>query len=125
MKKVYIASPLRGNEEENIKNAIEYSRYAIMECGVLPQTPHIFLTRFLDDNVEEERALGIKAGMQLLEECDELWVFGDVISEGMQAEIARAQVLGIPIEYIDGSDLLMDNQMCMGVRQFGACRIVR
>lgn len=114
MKKVYIASPLRGNIEENIENAIKYSRYAIMECGVLPLTPHIFLTRFLDDNIEEERILGIQAGMQLLEESEELWVFGDVISEGMRAEIARATELGIPIEYIDGSEILMEHQMCMG-----------
>ena len=114
MKKVYIASPLRGNIEENIENAIKYSRYAIVECGVLPQTPQIFLTRFLDDTIEEERALGIQAGMQLLEESEELWVFGEVISEGMRAEIARATELGMPIEYIDGSELLLDHQMCMG-----------
>lgn len=42
MKKVYICSPCRGDYENNIQRAKEYSR-AAMEKGVIPVTPHIYL----------------------------------------------------------------------------------
>ena len=33
----------------------------------------------------------------MLKRFDELWVFGDRISEGMGAEIAEAERLGVPV----------------------------
>ena len=59
MKKVYICSPCRGDYENNIQRAKEYSRAAV-EKGVIPVTPHIYLTQFMDDNVPEERELAGK-----------------------------------------------------------------
>lgn len=59
MKKVYICSPCRGDYENNIQRAKEYSRAAV-EKGVIPVTPHIYLTQFMDDNVPEERELALK-----------------------------------------------------------------
>ena len=56
MKKVYICSPCRGDYENNIQRAKEYSRAAVQK-GVIPVTPHIYLTQFMDDNVPEEREL--------------------------------------------------------------------
>jgi hypothetical protein len=35
---------------------------------------------------------------ELLEKCDELWAFGDKISEGMTGEIARAGELGLRVK---------------------------
>lgn len=61
MKKVYICSPCRGDYENNIQRAKEYSRAAV-EKGVIPVTPHIYLTQFMDDNVPEERELALKKG---------------------------------------------------------------
>lgn len=64
MKKVYICSPCRGDYENNIQRAKEYSRAAV-EKGVIPVTPHIYLTQFMDDNVPEERELALKIGSEL------------------------------------------------------------
>ena len=63
MKKVYICSPCRGDYENNIQRAKEYSRAAV-EKGVIPVTPHIYLTQFMDDNVPEERELALKIGSE-------------------------------------------------------------
>lgn len=52
MKKVYICSPCRGDYENNIQRAKEYSRAAVKK-GVIPVTPHIYLTQFMDDNVPD------------------------------------------------------------------------
>ena len=36
-------------------------------------------------------------GLSWLEQADELWVFGDTVSEGMAQEIAKAKELGKPV----------------------------
>lgn len=56
MKKVYICSPCRGDYENNIQRAKEFSRAAV-ERGCIPVTPHIYLTQFMDDTVPAEREL--------------------------------------------------------------------
>lgn len=99
MKKVYICSPLRGNYEENIRNAALFCRAAIKK-GYTPIAPHIYFPQFLDDSDESERAAGIKCGLEALEGCEEIWVFlnpGEIPSEGMWGEIKRAAELEIPI----------------------------
>ena len=58
MKKVYICSPCRGDYENNIQRAKEFSRAAV-ERGCIPVTPHIYLTQFMDDTVPAERELGL------------------------------------------------------------------
>lgn len=63
----------------------------------LPLAPHLYFTQFLKDEDAQERATGIRFGMQWLEEADEVWVFGETISEGMAAEIKRAHELGKPV----------------------------
>lgn len=106
MKKlIYICSPLRGDYEANIDNAISYSR-AAFRLGYIPITPHIYFTRFLDDSNSKDRSMAMSAGFQLLLMCSEVWVFGlDNPSEGMQAEIALAVRHGIPIK--DGTQMVV------------------
>lgn len=104
MKKIYICSPCRGDYEKNIENAITYSGICF-RMGYIPVTPHIYFTRFADDNNSKERDMAMSAGEQLLLECSEVWVFGlDHPSEGMQAEIALAIRHGIPVR--DGEEIL-------------------
>lgn len=47
-------------------------------------------------------------GHELLERCDELWVMGDTISQGMKDEIGLATFLQLPILYV--SDDMVKNQ---------------
>ena len=95
---VYICSPCRGDYDTNIDNAISYSRAAFTR-GYIPITPHIYFTRFMNDENSKERSMAMDAGLQLLLMCSEMWVFGlDNPSEGMRAEIALAIRHGIPIK---------------------------
>lgn len=87
MKKIFICSPLKGDMEENMRRAREYSREVIL-AGHMPITPHIYFTQFLDDNKLEERELGISMGRELLEICDEMWIYGEP-SEGMRGDIKQ------------------------------------
>ena len=95
---VYICSPYAGDVEGNTAAARRYSRFAV-EAGYIPIAPHLLFPQFLDDNKPKERELGLFFGNAILSKCAEMWVFGDRISEGMEAEIKRATWKGHRIRY--------------------------
>ena len=103
MRRAYICSPLSGNISGNIENAKRYARY-IFKCGMGPVIPH-FYALILDDEIPDERKLGMQAGISLLWVCDEVWVFGDEITEGMKKEIIFAEKLNIKVKYISEKEL--------------------
>lgn len=87
---VYVCSPYSGDTLKNTENARRYSRFAF-EQGRIPIAPHLLFTQFLDDNNPIEREMGMHFGNVLMSLCREVWVFGDIISPGMDAEIRRAR----------------------------------
>lgn len=96
---VYICSPYRGDTERNIQYAQQLVGCALQR-GWTPICPHLYLPQILDDNKPEEREQALRVGLELLSCCDMILVgtmYG--ISEGMQAEIDRAEALGIPQRY--------------------------
>ena len=99
MKKIFVCSPLRGNEASNKAKARQYCR-DIALAGDIPIAPHIYFTQFLFDANDAERSMGIAAGTALLTLCDEVHVFGKRISTGMCAEIEVAKMCGIPVIYM-------------------------
>lgn len=86
--KIYVCSPLKGDIEKNIEKAKGYCRDIMLNSNGenVAFAPHAFFTQFLDDEIPEHRAIGLKAGLDMLLMFDELWVFGKP-SEGMKAEI--------------------------------------
>lgn len=84
---VYICSPYAGDIERNTYRARAFSRFAV-EKGCIPIAPHLLCPQYL--NEEKERWLGLKMGLVFMGKCEQVWVFGDVISEGMAAEIEKA-----------------------------------
>ncbi|MCM1149477.1 MAG: DUF4406 domain-containing protein [Butyricicoccus sp.] len=104
-KLVYIASPLSGDTGRNIVFARQACRYAIA-CGNTPFAPHLIYPQLLDDNDPSERRLGLDMGNRMLELCDELWLCGENISPGMEAECILAQELGIPVLKVSSQDIL-------------------
>lgn len=103
MKKVYICAPLGGDIATNLKKAERYAKYAFM-CGTTPVIPHFYALILNDDN-PREREIGRKAGISLLWLCDEIWVFGETISVGMEAEIRFCKNLNIRICYISDDEV--------------------
>jgi len=95
---VYIVSPYRGNVALNRMNAKRYCHYAVQK-GKFPIAPHLWMPQFLDDDIPAERSLAINAGLYFLAQCSEVWVFGNIATEGMQAEILAAQRLGKTTRY--------------------------
>ena len=114
IKRVYICSPLspqgRTAEEKeadwnkNIDIAKKACRLAVKK-GCMPYASHLYFTQFLSDFDAEERELGISLGLAWLMDCDELWIIGDRISEGMQREIDKAKELDIPVKHLNLNQL--------------------
>ena len=100
---VYVCSPFSGDVAGNIANARKYSRFAV-EQGYIPIAPHLLFSQFLNDNDLTERELGLHFGNVLMSHCREVWVFGEAISAGMDAEIRRAKRKNYRLRYF-GSDL--------------------
>lgn len=99
---VYICSPYSGDVERNTENARRYSRFAV-DQHCLPITPHIYFTQFMNDEIPDERETALFMNLVLMSKCAELWVFGDVISKGMKAEIDRAKRKHMKIRYFTES----------------------
>lgn len=106
-KKVFICSPLSprgatdGQRAEDLRHNRQLAQlgcgYAV-SLGYLPMAPHLFFPEFLSEDKPEEREAGIQFGLEWLSGCDELWVIGNRITEGMKREIVVAEKLGIPIK---------------------------
>lgn len=109
LKKVFICSPYRPRGEteeeqkarfqENIDIASGACRFAI-DQGAVPYAPHLYFTQYLDDEDENEREQGIILGLSWLARCDELWIIGDTVTDGMDREISTAKEWGIPIKRV-------------------------
>lgn len=95
---VYICSPFAGDIEKNVAAARTYSHFAV-EQGYIPIAPHLLFPQFLNDSDPKERELGLFFGNAIMSKCSEIWVFGNHISSGMEAEIKRAKWKNYRLRY--------------------------
>lgn len=95
MKVVYIAHPLRGDWHANVESARRYA-YAALVAGYAPIAPYL-MGLPLDDDVQRDRDLGLAHDLAVLPKCDELWLCGPRLSEGMAAEQELAIAMGLVI----------------------------
>ena len=97
---IYVCSPYAGDIQRNVADARRYCRFAV-EQGYIPIAPHLLFPQFLDDTDPTERELGLFFGNALMSKCSEVWVFGGVISAGMDAEIKRAKWKDYRLRYFN------------------------
>ena len=95
---VYICSPYSGDVDANTAAARRYSRFAV-EQGYIPIAPHLLFPQFLNDDSYRERQLGLFFGNAIMSKCSEVWVFGDMITSGMEEEIERARWKNYRLRY--------------------------
>lgn len=110
IKTVFVCSPLRGtysNPESVPEKVIEKNLalakklcMAVVMAGHAPYAPHVLSMAIgMDDKNLTDRAAGIAAGMAWLGMASEMWVFAEDLgqcSEGMRAEISKAERFSIP-----------------------------
>jgi hypothetical protein len=106
MKFVDIETPYSAKEETELRRNIRYARACVRDSilkGEIPFASHLFYTQsgILDDNIREEREMGIKAGKGIIEKLGAVTVvYTDLgISTGMQLGIDLATKSKRSIEY--------------------------
>lgn len=100
MKFVIIESPYAGDVETNVTYARRCMRDAI-ERGEAPFASHLLYTQpgILNDDVADERRMGIECGLEIAARADLTAVYVDYgISNGMEIGTLRAERAGRPIE---------------------------
>ena len=113
---VYVCSPYRAKIDEQFNKQLEYTKAIAKEVVLAGHdviVPHLYYTQFLDDEIVEEREMGISSAINLLKTCDLLLIntkYG--ISEGMKQEILHAEL--IPAIY--NSDEMQLNSMLRGFK---------
>lgn len=96
----YLAHPIGGQVLQNLEKVKSIARQInLQEPDTVPFVPYFIDCHCLDDGVIVERLRGIKNNVELMQRgfIDELRLYGDKISSGMQAEIQLAHKLGIKI----------------------------
>lgn len=102
---VVVESPFMAPTPEGLERNLAYARAALRDCllrGEAPFASHLLYTQpgVLDDADPDERALGIEAGLALVDEVDKTVVYADLgVSRGMEMGIERARSRGRPVEF--------------------------
>lgn len=97
----YICSPYKGNIKSNTAKAREYSR-TVYEHGYTPFAPHLLFPQFMDDNIPEERSDALLMNRVLIRKANIVFVCGDVVTDGMRAEMVYARRIGLTVVPLDG-----------------------
>lgn len=99
---IYVCAPLKtyinpGGEviplHYNIYRAYKYGQW-VRGQGHRPFVPHAIAHKLLDDANPMDRLVGRAMSMSVVRLCDELWQFGNYVSEGMRAELEEAEDCG-------------------------------
>lgn len=95
---VYIAHPISGAVEKNIKLIIEICKKHL-SSEIFPFAPYLAFLLFLNNESIKDYSIGIWMNKQFFKTkfIHELWLFGDRISDGMKEEIKWALKYKIPI----------------------------
>ena len=95
---VYICAPLRGEEmTANIERARMYARDVLLQ-GDVPFCPHIYFPQIADASNAIEDGLAMQACLAYLANCQQINVYADPPTPGMQTEIEHAAMRGIPVK---------------------------
>lgn len=100
MKVVYIAHPISGDIDRNLADIRRIvANLNRVHDNLIPFVPYYVDCVSLDDNHPGDRARGIKNDTFILGSgvVDEVWLTGNYLSPGMEAERMLAEQLGIPV----------------------------
>jgi hypothetical protein len=104
MRRVILESPFAGKTDADVVINVTYARRCVRDSvmrGEAPIASHLLFTQpgILDDNVPNERRLGIDAGLAWVPFADAMVIYIDRgVSDGMSEAMKYAQRHGLPTE---------------------------
>lgn len=102
-RKIYICAPIAEDLNESIGQVKQYAEY-VLKCGMAPVIPHFYYA-CMDKIGEKELETIRSACTSLLWYSDEMWIFGDEVTENMEREIRFCKTLNMRTRKIPRKDL--------------------
>jgi len=99
MKLIYLAHPVSGDVLANVARAKLWLRWLTdsREEPAAVVAPWITEVELWDDDDPEQREAGLRRCLVMVERCDELWLTGGRVSEGMDRERRHAMKHGLTV----------------------------
>jgi len=95
---IYMAHPVSGDVEANLARARRWLLWIYREH---PDTAvvcnWILDCEILDDSNPDDRSMGLRHDLAIIERVDAVWLVGGRVSEGMQAEADHAATVGVDV----------------------------
>ena len=108
----YICHPIAGDEMVNMDKIIKIIREINLNYPtIVPFAPYIADLLAMNDGIPNERCIALGNCIKILSSgiINELWIYGERISGGMQAEIEMADRQGVPIVLMDPKTIVPAN----------------
>lgn len=94
---VFVAHPVSGDVPGNLARARRWRRWVIDECRMVPVMDWILHCEQYDDGDPQQRTDGLEQNRSLIRRCQEVWLVGGRISQGMAAEAGYANTSCVPV----------------------------
>ena len=72
--------------------------------SMLPIAPHVYFTRVFPEEDQRARDTGMAWGKELMQDCSEIWIFCNEVTEGMIEEISEAKKLGLNMKFYNDKE---------------------
>ena len=105
MRVVYLAAPVRGNVAENVARAKRWLAWAWRIRDIVPIAPWLTPVELFAADADDDaaaRELGLTRDCAVVAKCDELWLVGGRISDGMRREWVTAMERGVKVQDLTG-----------------------
>ena len=96
-KRIYVCHPYRSDPALNSVK-VRIIAQNLVAMGVLPVAPQLYLPQFINEETQRELALALC--VELLKTCDEVWVFGEHVTEGMERELVEAHARRMFVRFV-------------------------
>jgi hypothetical protein len=107
MKIVYMAHPVSGDVEANLKRAKKWIKWIeANHSNVAVVANWIIECEIWDDDDPAQRAAGLRRDLAIIKRCDELWMVGPRVSSGMAQERDQALQFGLRVRDLTRLELL-------------------
>lgn len=99
---VYLAHPVRGHSKIELLSSITTWLGQLVQqfpdhAFAAPWLPYVLA---LDDGSQTHRDRGMRDDMEFLIRCDEVWLLGETVSEGMLEEADWARKMAMPVRRV-------------------------
>lgn len=120
-KLIYICAPCGARSRKTLNLPGRKPRRCFCR-GMCPVCPHLMFPPFADPGDPAQDQAARDMGLRLVELCQQVNVYGPVLTPGMRAETQRAQDLGIPVIFDQKQLEKTRPRPKRGRAQIGGCR---